>query len=194
VTDEPEDTGRRRYFDLQSLARRQGRNTQELLTLYALEGLLARLAHTEHARTLVLKGGMLLAAFDQRHPTRDLDMHAGQVAGDVDTIRQVVVDLAEVSLDDGLVFWATSPNPLRASASGPSSTARWRRKQDLTDRLPASFDDVVREVIEFADLLLTGNLSAGRWDPAQRRWAATGSSENCIGQSGRVREPAKVMS
>lgn len=316
MTDEPEDTGRRRYFDLQSLARRQGRNTQELLILYALEGLLARLARTEHARMLVLKGGMLLAAFDQRRPTRDLDMHAGQLAGDVDTIRQVVVDIAEVPLDDGLAFVAGSataqairedaeyqgvrvsleatlhtaklspkvdvnvgdpvwpaPQPIelprllggaplrlrgyplhmvlaeklvtavhrgtgstrwrdfadvylltgahqvhagdlvtamrrvadhRAVELGPLANAlsgfgdmaqtkweAWCRKQDLTDRLPAAFDDVVREVIEFADPLLIGQLRAGwwgvdtsdreisdildaeaSWDPLARRWSA----------------------
>jgi len=35
VTDEPPDTGRARYFELQRLARTQGRGTQELLILYA---------------------------------------------------------------------------------------------------------------------------------------------------------------
>lgn len=99
-----EDVGRRRYLDLQAAARRDRRNTQELLTLYALEGLLDRLAHTGHTDRLVLKGGMLLAAFDQRRPTRDLDMHAEQLAGDLDIVRDLVVDVARVPLDDGLVF------------------------------------------------------------------------------------------
>lgn len=104
TSDEPVDVGRRRYLDLQTLARRAGRDTQELLTLYGLEGLLARLAQTAHADRLVLKGGMLLAAFDQRRPTRDLDMHAGQLAADLDTIRGLIVDIARVPVDDGLVF------------------------------------------------------------------------------------------
>lgn len=98
------DVGRRRYLDLQALARRDKRDTQELLTLYGLEGVLARLARTEHADRLVLKGGMLLAAFDQRRPTRDLDMHAEQLASDLDTIRDLVIDVARVPIDDGLVF------------------------------------------------------------------------------------------
>ena len=72
--------------------------------MFALEGLLARLAQTEHARRLVLKGGMLLAAFDQRRPTRDLDMHAEQLADDLDTIRDLITDVARAPLDDGLVF------------------------------------------------------------------------------------------
>lgn len=99
-----EDVGRRRYLDLQAVARRDGRNTQELLTLYALEGLLDRIAQTRHADRLVLKGGMLLAAFDQRRPTRDLDMHAEQLASDLDIVRDLVVDVARVPLEDGLVF------------------------------------------------------------------------------------------
>ena len=99
-----EDVGRRRYLDLQALARRDKRNTQELLTMFGLEGLLARLARTEHADRLVLKGGMLLAAFDQRRPTRDLDMHAEQLTDDLDVIRDLIVDIAGVPLDDGLVF------------------------------------------------------------------------------------------
>jgi hypothetical protein len=99
-----QDVGRRRYLDLQALARRDKRDTQELLTLYGLEGLLARLAQTEHADRLVLKGGMLLAAFDQRRPTRDLDMHAEQLANDLNTIAGVIVDVTRVSIDDGLRF------------------------------------------------------------------------------------------
>lgn len=101
---ETEDVGRRRYLDLQAVARRDKRDTQELLTMYALEGLLARLAQSEHADQLVLKGGMLLAAFDQRRPTRDLDMHAEQLANDLDIVRDLVVGVARVPFDDGLVF------------------------------------------------------------------------------------------
>lgn len=96
------DTGRARYFQLQTLARRQGRDTQELLTLYALEGLLARLAASQHSQTLVLKGGMLLAAFGQRRPTRDLDVQARQLPNDIEVVRQFIVEIAEIDLDDGL--------------------------------------------------------------------------------------------
>lgn len=96
------DTGRARYFRLQTLARRRGRDTQELLTLYALEGLLARLAASEHSQSLVLKGGMLLAAFGQRRPTRDLDVQARQLPNDIEVVRQLIVEIAEIDLGDGL--------------------------------------------------------------------------------------------
>ena len=54
----------RAYLDLQNLARRQQRPTDELQQLYALEGFLSRLSRSPHADRLVLKGGVLLAAYD----------------------------------------------------------------------------------------------------------------------------------
>jgi hypothetical protein len=44
------------------------------MTLYALEGLLARIALSEHCDDFVLKGGVLLAAFAARRPTKDIDL------------------------------------------------------------------------------------------------------------------------
>ncbi|HUX70803.1 MAG TPA: nucleotidyl transferase AbiEii/AbiGii toxin family protein, partial [Cellulomonadaceae bacterium] len=51
----------RAYPDLQNRARREGRGTQELLTLYVVERWLARLADSRYAQDFILKGGMLLA-------------------------------------------------------------------------------------------------------------------------------------
>ena len=72
----------RAYLDLQSLARRQQRHTDELHQLYALEGFLARLTRSPQADRLVLKGGVLLAAYDARRPTRDVDIQARAITGD----------------------------------------------------------------------------------------------------------------
>lgn len=54
------------YLDLQNEARRTLRPTQELLQLYVLEGFLARLAVSDVRESFVLKGGVLLSAFDSR--------------------------------------------------------------------------------------------------------------------------------
>jgi Nucleotidyl transferase AbiEii toxin, Type IV TA system len=70
------DAGGRAYLDLQNLARRQGRPTQSLLVLYALERFLARLAAGPYADLFVLKGGMLLAVWDARRATVDGDFLA----------------------------------------------------------------------------------------------------------------------
>jgi hypothetical protein len=59
----------RAYLDLQNRARSERRGTQELLTLYVVERWLARLSTSPHVEKFVVKGGMLLAAYDARRPT-----------------------------------------------------------------------------------------------------------------------------
>lgn len=67
-------TAGRVYLDLRSKARAEARGTDELLVLYVLERFLYRLSISEFRDQFVLKGGMLLAAFDERRPTRDVDL------------------------------------------------------------------------------------------------------------------------
>lgn len=71
-----------RYLAVQRLARAQKRATSELLQLYVLEGFLRRLTRSRHHERLVLKGGLLLAAFDVRRATRDVDLLALQTDND----------------------------------------------------------------------------------------------------------------
>lgn len=94
----------RAYLDLQNLARRSGRPTDELHQLFALEGFLDRRGRSGQAERLVLKGGVLLAAYDARRPTRDVDLSARALANDTDTIRDVIADVLRVEVDDGLSF------------------------------------------------------------------------------------------
>ena len=92
------------YLDLQRKARAEGRPTQELLALYALEGFLDRMTRSVHAGMFVLKGGVLLAAFEARRPTRDIDLRAQAVHNDAAEVLAVVRQVAEVERDDGLVY------------------------------------------------------------------------------------------
>lgn len=97
----------RAYLDLQNMARRGRRPTDELHVLYALEGFLARLSVSAHAEKLVLKGGVLLAAFDARRPTRDVDLQAQALPNDTATLLELVRQIAATPLpdnDDGLLF------------------------------------------------------------------------------------------
>lgn len=98
----------RAYLDVQNLARRTGRPTGELLHLYALEGFLDRLSRSQHAEALVLKGGMLLAVWDARRPTRDIDLAARHVAGEVESGLAMMRDVAGVAVEDGLSFEAAA--------------------------------------------------------------------------------------
>lgn len=93
-----------RYLALRRLARDTLRPTAELFQLYALEGFLARLSRSTLRDRLVLKGGMLLAAFEARRPTRDVDLLALHLPGEADAVRDMVVAIARAPVDDGLSF------------------------------------------------------------------------------------------
>jgi hypothetical protein len=92
------------FLALRKLARASGRDTQELLTLFALEGLLARIAQSPYQTDFVLKGGVLLAAFDLRRPTRDVDLLATKLANARDPVRKRLMEILSIDLNDGLLF------------------------------------------------------------------------------------------
>lgn len=95
----------RAYLDLQNRARAEGRGTQELLTLYVVERWLARLSTSPYTDQFVLKGGMLLAAFDARRRTVDADVLARNFANDEATVVRRVVEIANQRMpDDGVAF------------------------------------------------------------------------------------------
>lgn len=94
----------RAYLDLQNLARRTNRPTDELHHIYALEGFLARLVESAYADRLILKGGVLLAALDVRRPTRDVDFQGQRLSNDTDQVLAMVRTIASVRVDDGLLL------------------------------------------------------------------------------------------
>lgn len=100
----------RAYNDLRNLARRQNRDPAEYITLYALEGFLARLAASESAADFILKGGVLMAAFADRRPTRDIDFAARGFANDIPEVERRVRSILAVPRDDGLEFDLDSVN------------------------------------------------------------------------------------
>jgi Nucleotidyl transferase AbiEii toxin, Type IV TA system len=93
---------------LQRKARSEGRTTAEYLRLYALEGFLLRLANSGHNGKFVLKGGVLLTAYELRRPTADVDFAGIAISNEVEFVRRLVAEVAATvlpaGLDDGLVF------------------------------------------------------------------------------------------
>jgi hypothetical protein len=74
------------------------------LIRHGLESFLDRLMRTSHADDFVLKGGILLAVYGVRRPTKDVDAEAISASVTAEHIGQVVRDVAAVPADDGLVF------------------------------------------------------------------------------------------
>ena len=93
------------YLDLRKKAKAEGRPVAELLTLYALEGFLGRLSESsDDRRTFVLKGGVLLAAYGSRRPTRDADLLGQQLSNEIELMRKRVTAIASRARDDGLIL------------------------------------------------------------------------------------------
>lgn len=102
---------KRIFRELQSLAHADyGGNTGNLLVVYAVEGFLRRLAASDYAANMTLKGGMLMAAMASRRMTKDADLSAVGVSNDQARIAAVVSEILAVPLRgaDGLAFDADS--------------------------------------------------------------------------------------
>jgi len=102
-----DDAARKAFRALQKRARAEhAGNTQPLLTVYAVESFLRRLALSEHAEQMVLKGGMLMAAEGIRRMTKDADLSTHDVPNDEETVRRVVEQICSLEPDphDGIVI------------------------------------------------------------------------------------------
>lgn len=184
---------------IRKLARQSGTDTQELMTLYTLEGLLARIALSEYRDDFVLKGGVLLAAFAARRPTKDIDLQATRLGDDPDEVAERVRIIATRDLADGLVFDPASVTAttirdedeyagVRVKIMATLSTARltvgmdapmseraqqkylaWRIRSHREDELPAAFSDLLAAVAGFADPVLSAT-ATGRWNPRLNTW------------------------
>ena len=90
------------YLGLRALAKRHGRTSAEYLRLYALEGFLLRLEFSRHREDLILKGGVLLAAYDLRRPTADIDLAALHQPNDVEhTLQSIAAQVRFLSAQLG---------------------------------------------------------------------------------------------
>jgi len=101
-----EETYRRIQGAARSVADKTGvpAPTQEYLLGHLLESFLDRLARTVHAEDFVLKGGILLAAYGVRRPTKDADVNAIGSNVTAEHLAVVVRDIAAVDAGDGVVF------------------------------------------------------------------------------------------
>jgi len=130
------------YLDLRTKARGDRRPVDELLQLYVLESFLARLAESRFADQLVLKGGVLLAAFGERRPTRDIDLQAQALDNDAEIIRAVICEVAALRLDDGVVFDVDGATAAVIRDEGAYSGVRVTMKAELATARPHFHVDV----------------------------------------------------
>lgn len=91
------------YRDLQKQARAERRPVQELFQLYLLEAFLDRLSRSAWSDELILKGGVLLAAFGTRRPTRDVDLQA-QALDNAEEVVRARVDSRRLHSKSTVIF------------------------------------------------------------------------------------------
>jgi predicted nucleotidyltransferase component of viral defense system len=95
------------FRSLQARARAEhGGNTQPVLVVYAVESFLRRLAVSDYAERMVLKGGMLMAASGVRRMTQDADLSTYGVANDAEHVRDVIAGICSLvpDPDDGIAI------------------------------------------------------------------------------------------
>jgi len=97
---------------LRRCAKETGRTVAETLQYYAMERFLFRLGHSRHREAFVLKGAMMLRAWDPRsaRTTRDIDFLA-YAGNDLDQMRRLLVEVCSQEVpSDGVAF---DPDSLR---------------------------------------------------------------------------------
>ncbi len=109
------------YLELQKKARRDGRPTDEYFNVYVLEGFLDRLSRTSFIKDFVLKGGALLASYDARRPTRDIDLARLDAQRSVKELFHIIQTIAGTQIDDGLVFDVSAASVNETREADPSS-------------------------------------------------------------------------
>lgn len=91
---------------LLNLSKQRGQRFNDLLQHYALERWLYRLSASRHRDRFILKGALMLVAWNlpRSRPTRDIDMLA-RADNDLDHIQHLISDICQTMVEnDGLHF------------------------------------------------------------------------------------------
>lgn len=141
---------------LLNLSHSQGRPFDEVLQFYAMERFLYRISLSEHNDKLILKGALMLIAWQapSSRPTADLDF-LGRHANDPEAIVAMVKKIcSEVVEDDGLTFSTESIAAELITEDADYQGVRVRFMGTLENaRIPMQLD------IGFGDILLPGPLT-----------------------------------
>lgn len=92
---------------LKNLARSSGRDYNFVCIQYMHERFLARLGQSDYKERFILKGALLLLAYDitRVRPTKDIDFLGNHLSSQFDDIEKAVRQIAEIDLEDGAHFY-----------------------------------------------------------------------------------------
>lgn len=91
---------------LKNLAKAAGREYNFVCIQFMQERFLARLEKSDYQQHFILKGALLLLAYDftQLRPTKDIDLLGNHIANDEEEIKSAISQIATIDLNDGVVF------------------------------------------------------------------------------------------
>jgi len=129
---------------------------QLLLRSYAIERFLARLAQSEYREKIILKGGALVAAMLglARRSTMDMDATVKQHPLSAADAGKIVVDIIEITLDDGISFVVQSVETIMDEADYSGIRVKMEATLD-TMRIPLKLDFSTGDVITPKEVLFS---------------------------------------
>lgn len=93
---------------LKNKAKKLGTDYNFILLLYFQERFLYRLSISKYKNNFILKGGLLLSAFNinEFRPTKDIDLSGQKIRNDINILKEVFKEIIQtpINIDDGVDF------------------------------------------------------------------------------------------
>jgi predicted nucleotidyltransferase component of viral defense system len=92
---------------LKNIANESGKDFNFISIQYMQERFLARLEKSQYRSNLILKGALLLIAYNipTVRPSKDIDFKGEHTGNDVNQIRSLIKEIAEIEFKDGVTFF-----------------------------------------------------------------------------------------
>jgi len=91
---------------LKNISQKMARDYNFVLQLYFQERFIYRLSISEYKNNFILKGGLFIFIFSKNsfRPTKDIDFLGYKVSNDIKEIETIFKSIAEIPVDDGIIF------------------------------------------------------------------------------------------
>jgi len=169
---------------LLNIARDNSRPFNEVLQYFAMERFLYRLGRSDHGRKFILKGALMLVAWEAplARSTKDIDL-LGRMNNTIEDVVDAIKAACSLKvIPDGLLFDVKSVVGQRIAEEADYEGVRVRFRGNLgnariTMQVDVGFGDVVAQITLFlgpvADALSRKNPFLGNWHPPGP-WIAQG--------------------
>lgn len=128
-------------YMIKNVAKDKKLNSQVLLRNYMMERLLERISLSKYNKNFILKGGMLVSSFVgiESRMTVDMDTTIKDKALNITTIKEVLIDIMSLDIEDGVSFTLEKIDEIRDEADYTGYRVSIESKLD-TARIPLKVD------------------------------------------------------